>query len=307
MLAHVLPVLINCPSDDPLTVEVGLPDNQPAEPNTARQKEFKSLVRTAPKTASGQSPVLMVVAERRLQARTDISAPHRGAGVDNRGSGQSGDQPDRVVILGGLAASAATFGSDGRPGQQDHHNRLRGHYRGSCGQQRPGIVSAQEPAMTLVVRKSTITGIIHTRDIPVTRTRLKRWLDLGPAATHIQDAFPALSEDDREFLMNGTTPEDWSARYNLTPVLCETFVQVPPYTVRSTRHQDGSTSEPHRDGDATTGTTSSTNRKRTSGSVRSEKTGKEPSTGENHPIPERLRLGALAIFFCGRQRSDFTT
>ena len=25
-------------------------------------------------------------------------------------------------------------------------------------------------------------------------------------------------------------PEDWSARYNLTPVLCETFVQVPPYT-----------------------------------------------------------------------------
>ncbi len=25
-------------------------------------------------------------------------------------------------------------------------------------------------------------------------------------------------------------PEDWRARYNLTPVLCETFVQVPPYS-----------------------------------------------------------------------------
>ena len=24
-------------------------------------------------------------------------------------------------------------------------------------------------------------------------------------------------------------PEDWSARYNLTLVPCETFVQVPPY------------------------------------------------------------------------------
>ena len=71
--------------------------------------------------------------------------------------------------------------------------------------------------MTLVVRKSAITGIIHARDIPVTRNRLKRWLDLGHAAPHIQDAFPDLSEDDREFLVNGTTPEEWQALWLLPP------------------------------------------------------------------------------------------
>ena len=49
MLAHVLPVLINRASDEPLTAGVGLPDNQPSEPNTNRRKEFKSLVWTARK------------------------------------------------------------------------------------------------------------------------------------------------------------------------------------------------------------------------------------------------------------------
>ena len=47
MLAHVLPVLVNRASDEPLVVGIGLPDNQPAEPNTDRRKEFKPLVRTA--------------------------------------------------------------------------------------------------------------------------------------------------------------------------------------------------------------------------------------------------------------------
>ena len=63
-----------------------------------------------------------------------------------------------------------------------------------------------------------------------------------------------------------------------------------PTPGHSTRHQDGSTSEPQRDGDVTTVKTSMTNRKEISGSARSEKTGKEPSTGENHPTPEHLRL-----------------
>lgn len=49
MLAHVLPVLINRASDEPLAVGVVLPDDQSAEPDTDRQKEFKSLVRTVRK------------------------------------------------------------------------------------------------------------------------------------------------------------------------------------------------------------------------------------------------------------------
>ena len=49
MLAHVLPVLINRASEDPLAVGVGLPDDQPADTDTDRQKEFKSLARTVRK------------------------------------------------------------------------------------------------------------------------------------------------------------------------------------------------------------------------------------------------------------------
>ena len=49
MLAHVLPVLINRASEDPLVVGVELPDSQPADPDSDRRKEFKSLARTARK------------------------------------------------------------------------------------------------------------------------------------------------------------------------------------------------------------------------------------------------------------------
>ena len=49
LLAHVLPVLINRAPDEHLAVGIGLPNNLPAEPNTDRRKEFKSLVRTARK------------------------------------------------------------------------------------------------------------------------------------------------------------------------------------------------------------------------------------------------------------------
>ncbi len=49
MLAHVIPVLINRASDEPLVIGIGLPDNEPPEPDTERQKEFKALVRTVRK------------------------------------------------------------------------------------------------------------------------------------------------------------------------------------------------------------------------------------------------------------------
>ena len=49
MLAHVLPVLVNRASDEPLAVGVGLSENQPTEPDTDQQKEFKSLAQTVQK------------------------------------------------------------------------------------------------------------------------------------------------------------------------------------------------------------------------------------------------------------------
>jgi hypothetical protein len=68
---------------------------------------------------------------------------------------------------------------------------------------------------TLVTRKSILTGITHTREIPVSEERIVAW-ETANFLTRpmIQDAFPDLSPDDREFLMTGITPEEWDSLDN---------------------------------------------------------------------------------------------
>ncbi len=83
-------------------------------------------------------------------------------------------------------------------------------------------------------------------------------------------------------------PEDRRARCNLTPVPCETFVQVPPDTGTPCKESGWINVGTTKGRDATTGTTSTTNRKWHLALPRSEKTGKEPSTSEHQPTPERL-------------------
>ena len=77
-------------------------------------------------------------------------------------------------------------------------------------------------------------------------------------------------------------------RYNITPVLIETFVENPRSPARSTRRQAGTTSEPPRAAGATTGTPSGTSRRKTSGSGPSEKTGSELSTDDIMPVHHGL-------------------
>ena len=73
--------------------------------------------------------------------------------------------------------------------------------------------------------------------------------------------------------------------------------------VRSTRLRDGSMSESPRDEDATTHTETAFNRRRTSGSGRSEETGSEPSTDDEilcYPLArERLPLDSSCTWFLG--------
>ena len=58
----------------------------------------------------------------------------------------------------------------------------------------------------LVVRKSPFTGKTHEWDMPtVTEERLSEWANGGS----VQDVFPELSADEREFIMTGITPEEW--------------------------------------------------------------------------------------------------
>lgn len=57
----------------------------------------------------------------------------------------------------------------------------------------------------LITKRSILSGKINEREIPVTQEQLDAW----KVGELIQFALPHLSSDDREFLMNGITPEEW--------------------------------------------------------------------------------------------------
>lgn len=57
----------------------------------------------------------------------------------------------------------------------------------------------------LITKKSFISGIERTLEIPVTQEELDNWKG-GMLA---QEAFPNLTADQREFIMTGVTPEEW--------------------------------------------------------------------------------------------------
>jgi len=63
-----------------------------------------------------------------------------------------------------------------------------------------------------VTRTSMITGITHTRDLPVTQEQIDLWQN-GEAK--IQEAMPHLSPPDREFVKTGITPEEWIEEFGL--------------------------------------------------------------------------------------------
>ena len=58
---------------------------------------------------------------------------------------------------------------------------------------------------------SPLTGKTNTMELPITEERLNNWKrDRKTNRTLlIQDAFPDLNPEQREFIMTGYTPEDW--------------------------------------------------------------------------------------------------
>jgi hypothetical protein len=57
----------------------------------------------------------------------------------------------------------------------------------------------------LITRKSAISGITRTRDLPITEEQMSNWQN----GMLIQEAFPHLSPGDREFILTGSTNEEW--------------------------------------------------------------------------------------------------
>lgn len=60
----------------------------------------------------------------------------------------------------------------------------------------------------LITRKSMLTGIERTFDIPCTQEQLDAW---NTGQDLIQRIMPDLTENQREFIMTGCTPEEWDA------------------------------------------------------------------------------------------------
>jgi hypothetical protein len=57
----------------------------------------------------------------------------------------------------------------------------------------------------LITRKSFLTGVERTRDLPITQLQIDAWEN----GMLVQEAFPNLSADDREFIMTGVISDEW--------------------------------------------------------------------------------------------------
>lgn len=58
----------------------------------------------------------------------------------------------------------------------------------------------------LITKTSLFSGKAHTMEIDVTQEQLDKW----QGGMLIQDAMPNVPADQREFLISGTTPEEWN-------------------------------------------------------------------------------------------------
>lgn len=64
--------------------------------------------------------------------------------------------------------------------------------------------------MLTVVKRSAFSGTMNEMELPITLDRLERWEQSGQL---VQDAFPDLTADQREFLISGMLPDEWDDAY----------------------------------------------------------------------------------------------
>jgi hypothetical protein len=62
-----------------------------------------------------------------------------------------------------------------------------------------------------VTRKSQMSGETHTIEVNTTPEKMKQWESTAPSQRPlIQKFFPELNADEREFILTGTTAEEWA-------------------------------------------------------------------------------------------------
>lgn len=61
----------------------------------------------------------------------------------------------------------------------------------------------------LVTKKSSISGKINSMELPITEAQLEAHQN----GELVQDVFPNLSVEEREFLISGITPNEWKEMF----------------------------------------------------------------------------------------------
>jgi hypothetical protein len=64
----------------------------------------------------------------------------------------------------------------------------------------------------IITNKSKVSGKVRSMDLNVTEEQLKRY---NTGRFTIQDCFPDLSADEREFIKSGITAEEWEETFGL--------------------------------------------------------------------------------------------
>jgi len=62
-----------------------------------------------------------------------------------------------------------------------------------------------------LTQRSAATGNVHTVDLPISNDEYVLALYKWQQGAMIQDAFPTLSQGEREFIKSGITAEEWDA------------------------------------------------------------------------------------------------
>ncbi len=69
-----------------------------------------------------------------------------------------------------------------------------------------------------VTMRSMLSGKEHTQEIDITQDQWNRW----QGGELLQNVCPHLSNDDREFLISGSTKEEWASFFGKGPQLDDT-------------------------------------------------------------------------------------
>jgi len=67
--------------------------------------------------------------------------------------------------------------------------------------------------MIMLENVSKLTGKSNIMQIPMTHEQFNMCYDKWRSGALIQSAFPALTADQRDFIMTGITPEEWTATF----------------------------------------------------------------------------------------------